>query len=111
MRSCTSRCGPPTTRFAPRGASTTAIVVYEERRWRATDGSGRVTRTRPPGERSGPRPGTENYGPDGMVFVAGDGRVARFDRDGKPLGGIELPHLAELLKESKALRKQAEEQI
>jgi len=50
----------------PGGTSTTDIVVYEERRWRAADGSGRVTRTRPPGERNGPPPGTENYGPGGL---------------------------------------------
>jgi hypothetical protein len=52
-----------------------------------------------------------NVGPDGTVFVAGDGKVARFDKDGKVLGQIELPHIAELLKDKEGMRKSAEAQI
>lgn len=47
----------------------------------------------------------------GVVYVAGDGKVARFDHDGKPLGPVvELPHVAELFKDKDALRRRAEEQ-
>ena len=50
-----------------------------------------------------------NAGPDGTVYVAGDAKVARFDRDGKSLGDpVELPHIADLLKDEKALRAKAE---
>ena len=52
-----------------------------------------------------------NVGPDGTVYVAGDGKVARFDADGKTLGQIELPHIAALLKDQEGMKKQAEEQI
>ncbi|HVK09294.1 MAG TPA: hypothetical protein VM597_11000 [Gemmataceae bacterium] len=53
-----------------------------------------------------------NAAPDGTVFVAGDGRVARFDRDGKALGEpVELPHVAELLKDKDALRAKAEARL
>ena len=52
-----------------------------------------------------------NCGPDGTVYVAGDGRVAKFDKDGKPLAELELPHIAALLKDKDGMRKQAEEQI
>ncbi len=52
-----------------------------------------------------------NVGPDGSVYVAGDGKVARFDKAGKPLGQIELPHIAELLKDQTTLKTRAEEQI
>lgn len=50
-----------------------------------------------------------NVGPDGSVFVAGDGRIARFDRDGKATGQVELPHLKAMLADKAALRKDAEE--
>src|ERR1700741_4344880 len=40
-----------------------------------------------------------NVGLDGTVFVAGDGKVAKFDTDGKQLAVIELPHIADLLKD------------
>lgn len=52
-----------------------------------------------------------NVGPDGMVFVAGDGKVAKFDRAGKQIAKVDLPHIAELLKDDGALRKKAEEQL
>jgi hypothetical protein len=51
-------------------------------------------------------------GPDGTIYVAGDGRVARFDKDGRALGSpVELPHIAELFQDKAAMRKKAEEQI
>jgi hypothetical protein len=53
-----------------------------------------------------------NAGPDGTVYVAGDAKVARFDKAGKPLGEpVELAHVAELLKDKDALRKTAEARL
>ena len=52
-----------------------------------------------------------NCGPDGTVYVAGDGRVAKFAKYGKPLTELELPHIAALLKDTDGMRKQAEQQI
>ena len=53
-----------------------------------------------------------NAGPDGTVYVAGDAKVARFDKDGKTLGEpVELPHVAELLKDKDALRAKAETRL
>ena len=52
-----------------------------------------------------------NVGPGGAIFVAGDGKVAKFDRNGKQLAQIDLPHIAELLKDSGELRKRAEQQV
>jgi hypothetical protein len=53
-----------------------------------------------------------NCGPDGTIYVAGDGKLAKFDKSGKPIGTtIELPHVAALLKDSEKLRKKAEEQL
>ena len=50
-----------------------------------------------------------NTAPDGTVYVAGDGKVARFDKAGKSLGEpVELPHVTELLKDRDALRKKSE---
>ena len=36
-------------------------------------------------------------GPDGTIYIAGDGKVARFDGKGKDLGILELPHMKALL--------------
>lgn len=52
-----------------------------------------------------------NAGPDGTVFVAGDGKVAKFDSAGKQLAEIQLPHIAELLKDDGSRRKAAEAQV
>jgi hypothetical protein len=53
-----------------------------------------------------------NCGPDGTIYVAGDGKLAKFDKDGKPVGPTaELPHVAGLLKDTAGLRKKAEEQL
>lgn len=52
-----------------------------------------------------------NVGPDGAVYVAGDGKIARFDRDGKLQKRVELPHIAKLLVDKAGLRKKAEDQL
>lgn len=53
-----------------------------------------------------------NCAPDGMVYVAGDAKVAKFDTNGKMIGDVvELPHVADLLKDQKGLRAKAEKQI
>lgn len=53
-----------------------------------------------------------NCAPDGTVYVAGDGKVARFDKDGKMLGEpAELPHVTQILENKDELRKQAEAQL
>lgn len=53
-----------------------------------------------------------NCGPDGTVYVAGDAKVAKFDSKGKQLGDVlELPHIADLLKDKKGLRERAEKQV
>lgn len=50
--------------------------------------------------------------PDGTVYVAGDGRVASYDKDGKVIGKpAELPHIADMFKDMDALRKKAEEEL
>lgn len=51
-----------------------------------------------------------NVGPDGSVYVAGDGTIARFSPEGKTLKTLELPHIAELLKNKESIRKRAEEE-
>src|SRR5205823_4066287 len=53
-----------------------------------------------------------NAAPDGTVYVAGDGKVARFDKDGKAIGeATELPHITELFKDKDALKTKAEETL
>jgi hypothetical protein len=53
-----------------------------------------------------------NCGPDGAIYVAGDAKLAKFEADGKQIGEIaDLPHLAELLKDTDALKKRAEAQL
>lgn len=53
-----------------------------------------------------------NAAPDGTVYVAGDGKVLRFSKDGKAMGEpIELPHITELFKDKEALKKKAEETL
>lgn len=53
-----------------------------------------------------------NCGPDGTIYVAGDGKVAKFDKDGTPVGGaVTLPHVASLLKDTEGMRKKAEDQL
>jgi hypothetical protein len=50
-------------------------------------------------------------GPDGTIYAAGDGRMAKFAGDGKLLADIEVPHLAEVLKNQDALKEKAEAQL
>ncbi|MFM7149201.1 MAG: hypothetical protein ACKO23_05115, partial [Gemmataceae bacterium] len=52
-----------------------------------------------------------NVGPDNNVFVAGEGKVARFDREGKLLSEVELPYIADALKNREAMRKEAEQEL
>ena len=37
--------------------------------------------------------------PSGVIYAAGDGKLAKFDAEGKSLGAAEVPHLAEVLKD------------
>jgi hypothetical protein len=53
-----------------------------------------------------------NCGPDGTIYVGGDGKLARFDKDGKQIGTTtELPHISALFKDQEGLRKKAEQQL
>jgi len=52
-----------------------------------------------------------NIAPDGTVYVAGDGKVAQYDRSGKELQEVELPHIAKLLSDKAGMKKKAEEQL
>jgi hypothetical protein len=52
-----------------------------------------------------------NVGPDGTIYVAGDAKIAKYSPDGKRIKELELPHIAELLKNTKEIRKQAEQQL
>jgi hypothetical protein len=53
-----------------------------------------------------------NAGPDGTVYVAGDGKIAKFDKDGKMVGEVaELPFIADMLKDKDKLKEKAEKQI
>ncbi len=49
--------------------------------------------------------------PNGTIFVAGNGKVAKFDADGKLLASIDSPHIASLLKNSAKLKEDAEAQL
>jgi hypothetical protein len=50
-------------------------------------------------------------GPDGSVYVAGEGKLAKYSVEGKLLASAEVPHLLEVLRDQEKLRQQAEEQI
>lgn len=53
-----------------------------------------------------------NCGPDGAIYVAGNGKLAKFDKDGKQVGETgELPHLAAILKDIKGIKEKAEVQL
>lgn len=52
-----------------------------------------------------------NCGPDGSLYVAGDGRIAKYDKAGKLIVEADLPQVAELLKNNEKLREQAKEQL
>jgi hypothetical protein len=51
-----------------------------------------------------------NAAADGTVYVAGNGSICKLAADGKVLKRLQLPHIAEFLKNKEGLRKQAEEQ-
>lgn len=48
--------------------------------------------------------------PDGMVYVAGEGKIARFAADGRALGVVRSPHTSEL-DDTTALRSAAEKRL
>ena len=50
-------------------------------------------------------------GPDGSIYVAGDGKVVKFDNKGKQLAIVDLPHMKELLSDESGMRKRAEDQL
>jgi hypothetical protein len=53
-----------------------------------------------------------NAAPDGTIYVAGSGKVARFDKKGKSLGDVvELPFIAENLKNPEKMKESAEKQV
>lgn len=51
-----------------------------------------------------------NVGPDGKVYVGGDGQLARFDATGKQLDVLELPHIKAAVNDPEA-KKKAEAQL
>lgn len=51
-----------------------------------------------------------NVGPDGKVYVGGDGQLARFDATGKQLDLVALPHIKAAVEDPTA-RKKAEDQL
>ncbi|MFO0811369.1 MAG: hypothetical protein U0746_22295 [Gemmataceae bacterium] len=52
-----------------------------------------------------------NVGPDGSIYVAGEGRIAKFDKAGKKLANVELPHVGKSLADKDALLELAKETI
>jgi hypothetical protein len=54
---------------------------------------------------------TINVDAKGHIFVAGSGKLAEFSPTGSPLAEIDLPHVAEVLKDAEGLRQRAEEQL
>ncbi len=49
--------------------------------------------------------------PNGNIFVAGNGKIAKFDPEGKLLASSDAPHIAALLKNSAKLKEEAEAQL
>jgi hypothetical protein len=52
-----------------------------------------------------------NAGPDGSIFVAGDGKVAKFDKKGRKISQVTLPFIEKLLADKEAMRKGAEAEL
>lgn len=50
-----------------------------------------------------------NIGPDHLIYVAGDGKVAKYDNEGKELALMSLPHIDEMVGNNDKMRKDAEE--
>ena len=49
--------------------------------------------------------------PSGLIYVSGNGKIAKFDAEGKELAKVDVPHVAKLLKDSGKLREEAEAQL
>jgi len=47
--------------------------------------------------------------PSGDLLIAGEGKIARFDTQGKQLACVDAPHVADLMKNQEKIKKQAEE--
>lgn len=52
-----------------------------------------------------------NVGPDGCVYVGGEGRIAKFDAEGKELANVDLPHVGKVLSDKDALLEKAKETL
>lgn len=52
-----------------------------------------------------------NCSPDGTIFVAGDGKLAKYTPEGQEIAVIEAPHLAALLGDPEKLKEQAAAQL
>ncbi|HEY2250392.1 MAG TPA: hypothetical protein VGH74_05000 [Planctomycetaceae bacterium] len=50
-------------------------------------------------------------GPNGSIFVGGNGKIARYDADGKLLNERELPTVANMLADRDSLKQRAQEQL
>lgn len=50
-----------------------------------------------------------NVGPDRMIYVAGDGKIASYDNDGKEHQFVNLPHIEELIGDQDKVRQNVEE--
>lgn len=61
------------------------------------------------------RPTAVNVSPDGMIFVAGDGKIAKIGADGKIIQTVDSPHIGDIesFKQRivEAAKKQAEENV
>jgi hypothetical protein len=57
-------------------------------------------------------PSSVALGPDGTIYVAGDGKLVKFDKKGKQVGDVvELPFIAEMLKDKDKMKARAEKQV
>lgn len=56
-------------------------------------------------------PQSVNAAKDGTIYVAGDGRIARFKNDGELIAEVDAPHLKLLLADRDALKQRAKEQL
>jgi len=52
-----------------------------------------------------------NVGPDGCVYVGGEGRIAKYDAEGKELANVDLPHVGKVLSDKDALLEKAKETL
>ena len=56
-------------------------------------------------------PQSVNVDKSGVIFVAGDGKIAKFQKDGELIAAVDAPHLKTLLADRDLLKKRAQEQI